>query len=265
MRASPNERPPELWRDLLTRSKAEVSAPISAEDCLARALAAGSAPARARWARRGLALDADDLAPDTEVLLLRQIYLAHLEAHRYREAAEVAERMAAIGPLRDVAYHDAARARAAAGQLQAAIAAQRLAARHAPAARRSFQLWCLAHLLEQYGDLTGALRALERAQRWAHHDRALIRAQDAYFRLKHGLAAAGLQRTVQELQKSPAREGYGQWLLGMLAHELGDRRKAAAHLRAFLRRHAAADEAKAITLREELHAARRVLAEIESD
>lgn len=199
------------------------------------------------------------------MLLLRQIYLTHLVGHRFRKAAEVAAQMAAIGPLRDIAHHDRARALAALGALTEAIEAQRLAARHAPAERRSFQSWSLGTLLHFDGDLEAALHALGRAERWAHRDRAMVRAHAAYVRLSGGLAVPELDERIADLQKSPAREGYGQWLLGMIGYELGDRRKAAVHLRAFLRRHAAADEAKAITLREELRRARVVLAEIESD
>lgn len=249
----------------MTRAR-EAETPGSAEEYLRLALAAPDAPTRARWARRGLALDSDDLAPDTQVLLLRQLYLAQLEARRFRKAAEIAAQMAAIGPLRDIAHHDAARALAALGDHAAAITAQRAAARHAPPDRRSFQLWSLGTLLHFHGDdVDEALRVLRRAERWATRDRAMIRAHAAYVRLASGSGVPALDRIVLELQKSPAREGYGQWLLGMIASELGDHRKAAVHLRAWLRRHAAADEAKAITLREELRRARLVLAATESD
>jgi hypothetical protein len=248
----------------MTRAK-EVVPPPSAEDFLARALAAESAPQRARWAQKGLALDAEDLAPDTHVLLLRQVYLAHVDAHRFRKAVEVAVQMATVGVLRDIAHHDRARALVALGEPAAAIAAQRLASRHAPPERRSFQLWCLGTLQHFEDDVEASLRTLRRAERWAHEDRAMIRAHAAYVRLTANLAVVGLDAIVNELQASPAREGYGQWLLGMIAHELGDARRAAAHLRAWLRRHAAADPAKVISLREELRRARVVLARLESD
>ncbi len=250
-------------KDAMTRPR-EAAHAVSAEDCLQRALGAANGPARVRWAQRGLALDSSELAPDTQVLLLRQIYLAHLEASRFDKAVELAEQMAAIGPLKDVAHHDAARALAAQGELARAVEAQRLAARHAPPERRSFHLWSLATWQHFDGDVAGALRSLEKAQRWAHTDRALIRAHAAYVKLTADIAVPSLDRVVDELARSGAREGYGQWLLGMIAYQLGDRRKAAAHLRAFLRRHAAADAPKAITLREELRRARVALAEFES-
>ena len=68
-----------------------------------------------------------------------------------------------------------------------------------------------------------------------------------------------------ELETSPARRGYGELVLGMLRYELGDGARAVPHLRAFVRRNAAIDAAKATTLREELRLARTALAELESD
>jgi hypothetical protein len=218
-----------------------------------------------KWVRQGFALDASDLDPDTHVLLLRQLYLSHLEARRFRCVAEVAGQMAQLATtMRDIAHHDASRALAALGELREAIAAQRAAARSAPASRRSFHWWGLATLQAFGGEIDGALRSLRRAEQWAHRDRALVRAHAAWVKLHAGIAVPELAKIVADLQKSAAREGYGQWLLGMIAYECRDLPRAAVHLRAFLRRHAAADVAKAITLREELRRARVALAEIES-
>ena len=236
-----------------------------AEGFLWRALRAAGARDRARWARKGLAVSDDELSPDTQVLLLRQLYLAHLETHQLRKAIDVARQMVEVGALEDIARHDAARALYAAGEVAESIAEQRLAARKAPASRRSFHLWSLATWQHFAGEVEGALRALTRARRWASRDRALLTAHTAYVRLDSGRAVRGLDQVVRELSKSRSREGYGQFLLGMIAWHMGDARRAAPYLRAFLRRHAAADEPKALTLREELRRARVVLAKIESD
>lgn len=237
----------------------------TAEECLRRALEAKAPANKARWARRGLATDEADLEPDTHVLLLRQLYLAHVEADSLDEAALLASQMADVkSSLRDIALHDAARVLAGLGRLDEAIAAQRLAARRAPAERRSFHLWSLATLEHFSGEVDPALRTLARAERWARGDRAMLKAHAAYVRLAVGRAVPGLAEIVLALQKSPAREGYGQYLLGMIAWELGDRRRGAAHLRAFVRRHASADRAKTLTLREELRRARKALAAFES-
>lgn len=242
-----------------------IDRPRLPEDCLWRALRADDAGTRARWAKAGLASPEEELAPDTQVLLLRQLYLAHLDMRQLRRAADVARQMASVGPLKDIAHHDAARALYALGDLDGAIAEQRLAARAAPAPRRSFHLWSLATWQQFAGDLEGALATLGRARRWATRDRALVRAHEAYVKLESGAGVRGLEGIVRDLSRSRSREGYGQFLLGMIAWHMGDRRRAAPHLRAFLRRNASADEAKALTLREELRRARLALARIESD
>src|SRR5690606_28381126 len=131
-------------------------------------------------------------------------------------------------------------------------------------ARRSFQLWSLATLQHFAGDAHGALATLDRALRSAHRDRPLMKAHAAYVRLASGEAPEGLAQTVAELRAAPCREGYGQYLLGMIAYHMGDVPLAVAHLRSFLRRNANVDLPKALTLREELRRARTILADIES-
>lgn len=244
----------------------EVSSSRGPADYLRMALQAESPKQRARMAQLGLEATVEgDLDPDTQVLLLRQLYLAYLESRRFQQAAEVALRMSSIGPLKDVAHHDASRALAAAGDTEAAIAQQRLAARASPPERRSFHYWSLATLLQHAGDVRGAIAALERGERWAHQDRPLLRAHRAWVRLEAGQAVRGLGAIVADLERARCREGYGQLVLGMLRHCMGDARGAAVHLRAFLRRNASADTGKAVTLREELRRARLALAQIESD
>ncbi len=248
----------------MARRPEVASDPLDAEQWLWRALRAAEPEARIAAAEAGLGLPENEVAPDTRVLLLRQLYLAHLELRQLRRAAEVADAMASVGPLRDVALHDKARALHAAGEMRAAIAAQRLAARAAPAARRSFQLWSLATLQHFAGDPKGALATLERALRSAQKDRPLLKAHAALVRLSEGEPPEGLAETVAALRAAPCREGYGQYLLGMIAYHIGDMSLAVAHLRSFLRRNADADVPKALTLREELRRARTVLAEVES-
>ncbi len=76
---------------------------------LNRARTAKSAKARANYARAGLEQNPADL--ETRWLLLRQLYIAHLETRAWGLARQVAEDMAAMNPeLRDVALFDLARA-----------------------------------------------------------------------------------------------------------------------------------------------------------
>jgi tetratricopeptide (TPR) repeat protein len=232
---------------------------------LERAIATDDPERRERWARQGLELDDDRRTPDTEFLLWRQLYLAHAERDRWREAVTIAERMTRIGPFADLAHNDRSRAFSALGDARAAIDAQRSAVATAPKERRAFQGFFLATLLHFAGDIPEALDAIAKAERAAQRDRPLVRALGAYIRLDAGIGTPRLTSIVEDLARSRSREGYGQYLLGMIAHHVGDRPKATAHLRAFLRRNAAIDRVKLVTLREELHRARRVLADLALD
>lgn len=241
-----------------------VSSANAPADLLRLALEAESPEQRASYAERGLA-SAELDAPDTRFLLLRQLYLAHMEQHRFRDALDVTAHMAAQGPMVDIAHNDASRAWLALGDADRAIEAQRLAARSAPPDRRSFQYWSLGNLLHQQGDLAGATGALTKGERWAREDRALIRAHQAWIEIASGRAVEDIDAITRTLEHSKAGKGIGRLILGMIAYELGDRRAAAIHLRAFLRRNAALDAVKELSMREELRVARTALAAIESD
>lgn len=243
--------------------KQEASSVPTPEEYLRLALAAESPRARARYAELGLAAEPDET--ETRALLLRQLYLALFGSEQLEAAAEVALTMVALGALPEVTHHDASRAFAALGDLPRAVAHQRLAVRAAPGSRRSFHYWALGSLLHIMGDTKGAEAAFRRGERWAGDDRPLLRAHRAWVRLSAGEAVRNLQAVFHDLATSRAREGYGQYLLGMLAVAMGDDRRAAVHLRAFLRRNASAEPIKALALREELTRARRALARIESD
>lgn len=220
---------------------------------------------RARAARAGLASRPEDLSSDTQALLLRQLYLAHLERHRFRRAALIAQQMASICPwrdpssLRDVAHHDAARALAAAGEIEGAVAEMRLASRAAPASRRAFHRWSLATLLHFVGREDEALAELRRAEQWGTRIRPLVRAHRAYLQLERGQEPDGIDAIIAALESTPARDGYGQFLLGMIHVLRRHPERAAPCLRTFIERNEAAPLAKRITLREELRRARAAL------
>ncbi len=230
------------------------------EEHLRLALGATDPEQRLDHARDGLDAPPDELAPDTELLLLRQAYLAHVELHQLGMAVATAEAMAAVGPYRDIAHHDRSRALAALGRMPEAIEAQRMSARHAPPNRKSFQLWSLATLLQFAGDLEGALSTITRGLRYSHKDRPLLKAHAALLRLEAGQPVRKLTATRQALAAAPCGQGYGQYVLGMIAVHLEDGPAATVHLQAFLRRNADIDEPKRLTLREELRRARLALA-----
>ena len=92
-------------------------------------------------------------------------------------------------------------------------------------------------------------------------DRPLLVAHEAYVLLDAGEAVEDLQGIRTDLATAKCGQGYGQLVLGLIAHAIGDAPAARTHLRAFLRRNASADEVKQATLREELRRARLALAD----
>ena len=95
-------------------------ATVSPEDFLRKAMSARSSASRARFARLGLATRAP-LDRTTHAMLLRQLYLSHFEARRFRQAHEIALQAITLNVLADVLHQDAARAALARGDLDVAI------------------------------------------------------------------------------------------------------------------------------------------------
>lgn len=235
---------------------------IDATTLLGSAIRAKEPARRLEYAESGLANE--ELTLEVRMLLLRQAYRAFMELGRFENAAKAAQKMCQLRPedtsLIDIAYHDAARAHHALGNRGQAISFLRLAVRHAPPDRRSFQLWSLATAQHFAGNVDGALRSLKKALLMSTRDRSLIRAHRAFIRLEANRPVRRLGDVTQSLLASKAREGYGRFLLGMIAHHCGDQANARVHLRAFLHRNASAERAKVITLSDEIARARGVLA-----
>jgi|SRR6185503_9268507 len=221
-------------------------------------MSAKDAASRARLARRGLASRAP-LDKTTNAMLLRQLYVALFELRRFGDALRVAESAVELGVMPDVIHHDAARAAFAAGDLDAAVAHLRTAARRSPASRRSFHWWTLGSTLfhaERYGE---SAAALERAVRWATNDRPLYRAQLALVRLAAGEGDADVQRAIDELAAAPCGQGYGRFVLGHLAYAAREFRAARQYLDAFVRRTESSPAPTAIALEPELKMAKATL------
>lgn len=195
--------------------------------------------------------------------MLRTLAVERLSQGRAADALQIARRMLPFGVLTELAHHEAARAHAALEDYPAAAAADRLAARGAPAEQRSFFWWSVATHWEHAGDLDQASDALRRASRWASAaGRPLYRAHLATLRLERGEAVRELRGIVGALQQSEQRQGYGGYLLGRIADAQG-RAEAAGHFRAFLDRHRDAEPAQRITLAIELKDAARRLERLE--
>jgi tetratricopeptide (TPR) repeat protein len=198
-------------------------------------------------------------------MLLRQLYLSHYEARRFRRAEEVALQALRLDVLCDVFHQDAARAAVGSGDLDAAVAHLRVAARRGPASRRPFHLWTLGSLLflaHRYAEASGALA---RAARWGTGDKPLYRAHLALVRIAAGEQVHDLSMTMEELAAAPCGQGYGRFVLGHLAYAAGAWGAARRFLDAFVRRTEGARPALALALDGELKMSRATLAKMSSN
>jgi hypothetical protein len=219
-------------RPAASRSASPASTP-SPEECLRKAMGARSAATRARWAKRGLSTPSA-LDKTTQAMLLRQVYLSHFERGRFRPAHDIARQALELGVLVDVFRQDAARAALAAGDVDAAVAHLRLAARSGPASRRPFHLWTLGSVLFLAHRYAEAKAALARAARWGTHDKPLYRAHLALVRIAAGERVFDLQTVIDDLAAAPCGRGYGRFVLGHLAYAAGERDAARRFLEAFV-------------------------------
>jgi tetratricopeptide (TPR) repeat protein len=224
---------------------------------LRRATLARTSGMRAKYATRGLAHE--DADPTTQAMLLRQLYLSHIEARRFSEALEVAEQMVATSVMPDVARQDAARACLGLGQLQHALAHLRVAGRVAPASRRAFHLWTLGSTLYLAGHEREAIGPLSRAARWGTTDKPLYQGQVALARLALGERVRGIRQLRERLEEAPCGQGYGQFVLGELAFHQGDSDAARRYLEGFVRRTLSGRVALAVALQAEVTRARQLL------
>jgi tetratricopeptide (TPR) repeat protein len=235
----------------------------SAEEYLRKAMEAETPRQRAKYATSGLATANNDAT--TQAMLLRQLYLAHMEGERFGEALAVAEQAVTLDVMPDVAHQDAARACVGLGDTERAVAHLRTASRVGPASRRAFHLWTLGSTLYLAGRPREASGALRRAARWGTRDKPLYQAQLAVARLNAGERVVGLPRLRERLAEAPCGQGYGQFVLGELCYHLGDRDAARKHLEGFVKRSTEGRLALAVALRAEIGRAREVLSRLADD
>lgn len=229
------------------------------EALLMQARAAESPAQRAKYATGGLSQPR--LASETQALLLRQLYLAHLESERYEDAKKIAEQMLELGLLGDVALHDASRACLALGDATSAVRYLRTATRSGPASRRAFHLSCLGSLYLHLGQFAEAARVLRRAVRWATEEKPLYRAQLA-LALKALGEPVDLAEAFSVLEALRRRSGYAEYVLGELALALGKRSYAKNALQTFVSTAEAASISVRAGLRCELLRAKDLLAQL---
>ena len=221
-------------------------------------MAASSPRARAGWARRGLA-HRGPLDPTTQAMLLRQLYLSHYAQEQFGAAYEIAVQALGLDVLPDVLHQDAARAKQALGEVDAAVGHLRLAARTSPPSRRAFHWWTLGSLLFLANRHPEALAALTRAARWGTTDKPLYEGHLAVVKLASGHSVRNVRRLMERLEACPAGQGYGRFVLGLLAHHTGQPDRARSYLDAFVRRTSEGRAITAMALRSELTLARTLL------
>jgi tetratricopeptide (TPR) repeat protein len=243
-------------------SRAEPASRGTPELMLRKATLARTSGMRAKYAQRGLAHDGA-LDHTTRAMLLRQLYLSHMEGRRFEEALKVAEEMVQIAVMPDVARQDAARACLGLGDRDGALVHLRLASRVSPPSRRAFHLWTLGSVLYLSGRAEDAIGPFGRALRWGTNDKPLYLAQLALARLACGEKVHGLKAIRERLAEAPCGQGYGQFVLGELAFAEGDFAAAQQYLRAFVKRASNGRVALAVALQGEIARARRLLGRLQ--
>jgi tetratricopeptide (TPR) repeat protein len=218
-----------------------------------------SAAARANWAERGLAYRGG-IERSTKAMLLRQLYLAFYASGHFERAYAIARSALELGVLEDVVQQDCARAKHAAGDIDAAVGHLRLAARQAPPSRRAFHWWTLGSLLFLAHRHEDALAALARASRWGTRDKPLYQGHLLLAKLAAGMKVRGLHQAIARLDGCPAGQGYGRFVLGHLAFHAGRHDEARAWLSSFVERTTRGHAAMATALQGEVAMARDTLA-----
>jgi tetratricopeptide (TPR) repeat protein len=239
------------------------SADIDPEELLRMATTAPSSGARAKYATRGLSQIGTDRT--TRAMLLRQLYLSHMEAQRFAEAVEAAREMSQLGVMPDVALQDLARGYLGLGMPARAIEELRRASRVAPASRRAFHLWTLGSVLYFQGYHAQAVFAFARAARWGTTAKPLYQAQLALALLGSGQSVDNFAALREALEEAPCGQGYGRFVLGELAFHQGDRVAARQYLQTFVARTEGGRVALRVGLAAELERARELLTMLEAE
>jgi tetratricopeptide (TPR) repeat protein len=195
-------------------------------------------------------------------MLLRQLYLSYYAEGRFDRAHATAVQALGLGVLADVIHQDAARAALGAGDLDAAVAHLRVAARRGPPSRRCFHHWTLGSVFFLAGRYVESAGALERAIRWATRDKPLYRAHLTLVRIAACEPVDDLRASIEELAVAPCGQGYGRFVLGHLSYAAGAWDSARRFLQAFIERTEGSRPELALSLDGELKMSRATLAKI---
>jgi tetratricopeptide (TPR) repeat protein len=231
------------------------------EFMLRKATLARTPVARAKYAERGLSHNGA-VDRTTRAMLLRQLYLSHMEGRRFAEAHSVAHTMLENAVMPDVARQDAARACLGLGDREQALLHLRIASRVSPPTRRAFHLWTLGSVLFLAGQYEEAVGSLSRAARWGTTDKPLYRAQLALARRAAGEAVSGLSTIRERLEEAPCGQGYGRFVIGAIAFEEQNDVMAERYLTHFIERTTGGRVALEVALSGEVAYARRLLRRI---
>ncbi|PIE06060.1 MAG: hypothetical protein CSA75_01510 [Sorangium cellulosum] len=200
-----------------------------------------------------------------QAMLMRQLYLAHYEQEEFLKALDIAKQMAQLKALPDVCHQDVARAWIALNNIDAAVEHLRLAARNAPARRRSFHLWTLGSVLFLARRFEDAESVLKRAVRWATTDRPLCAGHLALVQLARGQQVREIGSIVEQLEHSPCGQGYGRFVLGMLCVYTQRSVEAERYLTGFITRTTSGRKALALCLAGEVAMAQEYVRKISSN
>jgi tetratricopeptide (TPR) repeat protein len=231
------------------------------EILLRKATLARTPLARAKYAERGLSHNGA-VDRTTRAMLLRQLYLSHMEGRRFAEAHSVARQMLEDAVMPDVARQDAARACLGLGDRDGALLHLRIASRVSPPTRRAFHLWTLGSVLFLAGQYREAVGSLSRAARWGTTDKPLYRAQLALARRASGEPVGGLGAIRERLEEAPCGQGYGQFVIGAIAFEEKNDELSERYLSLFIQRTTTGRVALEVALSGEVAYARRLLRRI---
>jgi len=242
----------------MTQKRSPAAVAVTPELLLRKATLARTAVTRAKYAQRGLSHEAP-LDHTTRLLLLRQLYLSHMEGRRFADALAIAEQMLGTQVMPDVARQDAARACLGLGDRAGAIDHLRIGSRVSPPARRAFHLWTLGSVLYLEGRYPEACGALSRAARWGTRDKPLYLAGVALARLAAGETVSDLAELRERLSDAACGQGYGQFVLGELCFALEDYAGAVRYLRTFLSRVTGGRVALQVSLSGEIARARSLV------